>query len=40
MSLWNDVRGFAERDDLFELKRWPRDVRPGERTPHEAAARS
>jgi len=30
VSLWNDVRGFAERGDLFELKRWPRDVRPGE----------
>jgi predicted DsbA family dithiol-disulfide isomerase len=39
MSLWNDVRGFAERDDLFELKRWPRDVRPGEPIPREAAAR-
>jgi predicted DsbA family dithiol-disulfide isomerase len=30
LSLWRDVRAFAERDDLFELKRWPRDVRPGE----------
>jgi predicted DsbA family dithiol-disulfide isomerase len=39
MSLWNDVRGFAERDDLFELKRWPRDVRPGEPIRHDAAAR-
>ena len=28
-SLWSDVLGFAARDDLFELKRWPRDVRPG-----------
>jgi hypothetical protein len=40
MSLWNDVRGFAERDDLFELKRWPRDVRPGEPIPPVTDARS
>jgi predicted DsbA family dithiol-disulfide isomerase len=30
LALWDVVRGFAQRDDLFELKRWPRDVRPGE----------
>ena len=30
LSLWRDVYGFARRDDLFELKRWPRDVLPGE----------
>ena len=36
LALWDDVRRFAERDDLFELKRWPRDVRPGQRVPSDA----
>ena len=31
LALWEDVRRFAERPDLFELKRWPRDVPPGGR---------
>lgn len=29
--LWEHTRWLAERSDFFELKRWPRDVRPGER---------
>ena len=39
-SLWHDVLGFAARDDLFELKRWPRDVPPGGPRRDEPAARS
>jgi DSBA-like thioredoxin domain. len=30
-ELWEHTRWLAERADFFELKRWPRDVRPGER---------
>jgi predicted DsbA family dithiol-disulfide isomerase len=30
VALWNDVRHFSAREDLFELKRWPRHIRPGE----------
>jgi hypothetical protein len=29
LALWDDVRALAERDDFFELKRWPREFRPG-----------
>ncbi|HEX6844998.1 MAG TPA: hypothetical protein VF235_07785 [Actinomycetota bacterium] len=29
--LWERVKGLADLDTFFELKRWPRDVRPGER---------
>ena len=29
--MWEHVRWLAERPDFFEMKRWPRDVRPGER---------
>ena len=28
--LWEHVLWLAERPDFFELKRWPRDVRPGQ----------
>jgi len=28
--LWEHTRWLAERPDFFELKRWPRDIRPGE----------
>jgi hypothetical protein len=31
LRLWEHTRWLAERSDFFELKRWPRDVRPGER---------
>jgi len=27
--MWEHTRWLAERDDFFELKRWPRDIRPG-----------
>ncbi|MGZ6546158.1 MAG: DsbA family oxidoreductase [Actinomycetota bacterium] len=33
LQLWEHTRWLAERPDLFELKRWPRDIRPGEREP-------
>jgi hypothetical protein len=29
VELWAHTRFFIERPDFFELKRWPRDVRPG-----------
>lgn len=29
--MWEHARWLAERPDFFEMKRWPRDVRPGER---------
>jgi predicted DsbA family dithiol-disulfide isomerase len=29
LALWEDVRRFSGREDLFELKRWPRHLRPG-----------
>jgi hypothetical protein len=29
IELWTHTRFFLERPDFFELKRWPRDVRPG-----------
>jgi len=28
--MWEHTRWLAERGDFFELKRWPRDIRPGE----------
>lgn len=30
LAMWEHVRWLAERPELFELKRWPRDLRPGE----------
>jgi hypothetical protein len=29
VALWAHVRGLADDDTFFELKRWPRDLRPG-----------
>lgn len=29
LALWRDVLGLLRRDAFFELKRWPRDLRPG-----------
>ena len=29
LEWWTHVRWLLERPDFFELKRWPRDVRPG-----------
>jgi predicted DsbA family dithiol-disulfide isomerase len=29
IALWHDVVGLLRRDTFFELKRWPRDLRPG-----------
>jgi hypothetical protein len=29
LALWDDVRRFSARENLFELKRWPRHLRPG-----------
>ena len=31
--LWEHICWLAERPDFFELKRWPRDVRPGQTQP-------
>lgn len=31
--LWEHTAWLAERPDFFELKRWPRDIRPGEKEP-------
>ena len=28
--MWEHTRWLAERGDFFELKRWPRDIRPGQ----------
>jgi predicted DsbA family dithiol-disulfide isomerase len=33
LELWEDVRRLSARPDFFELKRWPRYIRPGETTP-------
>jgi len=30
MALWHEVEGVARRGGFFELKRWPRTLRPGE----------
>lgn len=29
VSLWEQTKGLSGRPDFFELKRWPRDLRPG-----------
>ena len=31
LTLWASIRELSARPDFFELKRWPRDVRPGHR---------
>ena len=35
VALWDDVRRFSARQDLFELKRWPRHIPPGESDRHD-----
>jgi hypothetical protein len=37
LEWWNHIRWLLERPDFFELKRWPRDLRPGQAAsgPHE-----
>lgn len=32
MVLWEQVKGLSARPEFFELKRWPRDLRPGQRS--------
>ena len=32
--MWEHTRWLAEREDFFELKRWPRGIRPGQTAPH------
>lgn len=29
VALWDQTTGLSGRSDFFELKRWPRDIRPG-----------
>jgi predicted DsbA family dithiol-disulfide isomerase len=36
--LWKHTLWMAERPDFFELKRWPRDIRPGETAPRIVAS--
>jgi predicted DsbA family dithiol-disulfide isomerase len=33
LEWWNHIRWLLERPDFFELKRWPRDIRPGAAAP-------
>jgi hypothetical protein len=33
LALWDQVKGLADRDTFFEMKRWPRDLRPGVAAP-------
>ncbi len=35
--LWEHTLWMAERPDFFEMKRWPRDIRPGETAPRTVA---
>jgi len=35
--MWEHIRWLAERGDFFELKRWPRDIRPGQTAPRTQA---
>jgi predicted DsbA family dithiol-disulfide isomerase len=36
--LWEHTLWMAERPDFFEMKRWPRDIRPGEPAPRTVAS--
>ena len=36
-QMWEHISWLAERDDFFELKRWPRGIRPGELAPRTEA---
>jgi hypothetical protein len=33
VQLWEHTMWLIERPDFFEMKRWPRDVRPGATAP-------
>ncbi len=33
LVLWEQVKGLSARPEFFELKRWPRDLRPGQHAP-------
>jgi predicted DsbA family dithiol-disulfide isomerase len=35
--MWEHTLWLAERDDFFELKRWPRGIRPGQTASHTEA---
>jgi hypothetical protein len=35
--MWEHTLWLAERDGFFELKRWPRDIRPGQTAPRREA---
>lgn len=35
LSMWEHIRWLAERPEFFEMKRWPRDLRPGQ-GPHRS----
>lgn len=37
--LWEHIGWLAERPDFFELKRWPRDIRPGQTGPPRVEGR-
>jgi hypothetical protein len=36
-ELWEHTLWLMERPDFFEMKRWPRDIRPGETEPRTVA---
>ena len=36
LEMWSHVRWLADRPELFEIKRWPRDLRPGQAPPSPA----
>jgi len=36
--LWEHTHWMAQRPDFFEMKRWPRDIRPGESAPRTVAS--
>lgn len=37
-ALWEHALWLMRRPDFFEMKRWPRDIRPGETAPRNAVA--
>jgi predicted DsbA family dithiol-disulfide isomerase len=37
-ELWEHAVWLAQRPDFFEMKRWPRDIRPGENAPRTVAS--
>jgi Predicted dithiol-disulfide isomerase involved in polyketide biosynthesis len=38
VRLWEHTLWMASRPDFFEMKRWPRDIRPGETAPRTVAS--